>query len=381
LQRQAVCRGWPCAFHCRSTAELANNDSPIRLLGLLVTTSCNGGAPPRRRCASRISQAKYGYILGCEKIVRTVTVNSGSRHPRPTRTGYPCRIRGRVPAGEKLVGGGGRGRPAGWCPLTPGGAFDLKRIAFLAMSAPLALSGSGVGAAAAPAEALDRLVAAYPDVLARHDGEHIYWRDGTVMAVSDGVKEKSFDQLLKNASILDQFKLSNRPGRLEGTPAVNEDPGRFRNEAFFQKLYGDCRKGEVDRHMVSLIWLPRSWGKIVRATDVEGVADQLKAVSAEIDALPPAISRAAYPTAGILSCRPVADTGKMSMHGYGSAIDLNLNFSDYWLWQKKTDPIPYRNRMPQDVVDIFEHHGFIWGGKWYHYDTMHFEYRPELIGR
>ncbi|MDP3291618.1 MAG: M15 family metallopeptidase, partial [Sulfuricurvum sp.] len=24
-------------------------------------------------------------------------------------------------------------------------------------------------------------------------------------------------------------------------------------------------------------------------------------------------------------------------------------------------------------------HGFIWGGRWYHYDTMHFEYRPELL--
>jgi len=27
--------------------------------------------------------------------------------------------------------------------------------------------------------------------------------------------------------------------------------------------------------------------------------------------------------------------------------------------------------MPQEIVDIFERHGFIWGGKWYHYDTMH----------
>ncbi|NUM57423.1 MAG: M15 family metallopeptidase, partial [Bdellovibrionaceae bacterium] len=27
----------------------------------------------------------------------------------------------------------------------------------------------------------------------------------------------------------------------------------------------------------------------------------------------------------------------------------------------------------------FESEGFIWGGKWNHYDTMHFEYRPELF--
>jgi hypothetical protein len=35
--------------------------------------------------------------------------------------------------------------------------------------------------------------------------------------------------------------------------------------------------------------------------------------------------------------------------------------------------------MPREIVDAFERHGFIWGGRWYHYDTMHFEYRPELL--
>jgi hypothetical protein len=74
----------------------------------------------------------------------------------------------------------------------------------------------------------------------------------------------------------------------------------------------------------------------------------------------------------------------MSMHAYAAAIDLNLAVSDYWFWQKpkngKADaPIPYRNRMPRAIIDIFEKHGFIWGGRWYHYDTMHFEYRPELL--
>jgi hypothetical protein len=39
----------------------------------------------------------------------------------------------------------------------------------------------------------------------------------------------------------------------------------------------------------------------------------------------------------------------------------------------------YRNRMPMEIVEIFEKHGFIWGGKWGHFDTMHFEYRPELL--
>ena len=35
--------------------------------------------------------------------------------------------------------------------------------------------------------------------------------------------------------------------------------------------------------------------------------------------------------------------------------------------------------MPEKIIAAFEKHGFIWGGNWYHYDTMHFEYRPDLI--
>jgi D-alanyl-D-alanine carboxypeptidase-like protein len=58
------------------------------------------------------------------------------------------------------------------------------------------------------------------------------------------------------------------------------------------------------------------------------------------------------------------------------AIDVNIKFADYWLWAKKG---VYQNRIPFELVDIFERHGFIWGGKWGHFDTMHFEYRPELL--
>jgi hypothetical protein len=64
-------------------------------------------------------------------------------------------------------------------------------------------------------------------------------------------------------------------------------------------------------------------------------------------------------------------------------IDINTKYSDYWEWDCKCSnekaEVNYKNRIPQLIVDIFEKHGFIWGGKWYHYDTMHFEYRPELL--
>jgi hypothetical protein len=32
-----------------------------------------------------------------------------------------------------------------------------------------------------------------------------------------------------------------------------------------------------------------------------------------------------------------------------------------------------------EIVKIFEKYGFIWGGKWFVFDNMHFEYRPEIL--
>jgi hypothetical protein len=233
--------------------------------------------------------------------------------------------------------------------------------------------------------ALDNLVAAYPNTLAGHDSKVLRWRDGAVMPLSDGNDNRPFEELLRHASISDQMQMAYPRGALDKLPSTDSDPGRLRNTAFFTKMYGDCAKGEVSPHLVSLNWLPKSWDKPIRITAVNGVDQQLRAVSEEIDALPDTIKRAAYPIAGTYNCRTVADTGAPSPHSYGTAIDLNTRYSDYWFWRPHDTPhdlpIAYRNRMPQEIVAIFEKHGFIWGGKWYHFDTMHFEYRPELLAR
>lgn len=222
--------------------------------------------------------------------------------------------------------------------------------------------------------ALDRLVAAYPDQLRGHDESFVFWRDGTKMPVSDGKPDKSFDERLRNASILDQLRLPYPKGPLQHPPGAEEDPGRFRNEAFFDKMYGNCQRSGV--RLTTIVWLPKSWGRPLEVTKINGVAEKLKQISAEIEALPMDVRRFAFPSAGTFSCRSVKDTSKRSMHAYGAAIDLNVAFSDYWMWRNNR---PYRNRIPYEIVEIFERHGFIWGGKWGHYDTMHFEYRPELL--
>jgi hypothetical protein len=234
-----------------------------------------------------------------------------------------------------------------------------------------------VAASRAFAQDPSALARAYPDRIAASDGAEIVWRDGTRQKIGPAEAGKPFDRLLTEATVGDMFRLAYPKGAPLAPPAKDLDPGRFRNKEFFDRLYGDCHKGEVEKSLVAVTWLPKSWGRTVLIAPE--AAEALRQVSAEIDALPPAIKRAAYPTAGTYACRGVADKGQPSMHAYGAAIDLNLTYSNYWLWDTsgKAEPV-WRNRMPREIVDAFERHGFIWGGRWYHYDTMHFEYRPEL---
>lgn len=230
------------------------------------------------------------------------------------------------------------------------------------------------------AASLDDLVRAYPNALVGFDGSALIWRDGTRMPVNDGMPGKSMEEQLRNGSILDQLRLA-YPVGASLLPPPQEDPGRVRNRAFFDKMYGECRSGQVAPQLVQVVWLPKTWGHVISITSVNGVDRRLTAISRELDELPAEDKKYLHPLGGTYACRVVADNGQTSMHGWGAAIDINPAFSDYWLWHRASGAIPpYVNRIPPEVVTVFERHGFIWGGRWAHFDTMHFEYRPELLG-
>jgi hypothetical protein len=227
---------------------------------------------------------------------------------------------------------------------------------------------------------LDALVAAYPDFLASHDDNELIWKDGTRTAVSDGRTGKSFDQLLDDPDIKDEFAFPYPLGAEVKAPGVNEDPGRIRNEPFFLKMYGDCRKGEVATRLKPVAWLPSRHGGALLATTVNGVNERLAQVSQALQTLPPSMTQYLVPSAGTYNCRTIVNTKRLSVHAFGAAVDINDKLADYWEWSKlKGGKLTWRNRIPGAIGEIFERYGFIWGAKWYHFDTMHFEYRPEII--
>jgi len=230
-------------------------------------------------------------------------------------------------------------------------------------------------------EALAALVNAYPGFLDRIDGNDLVWKDGTRMPIDDRKGAKSLQALVDDPDIKDMFAMTYPAAQKGIPPEVGFDPGRARYLPLFKKMYGDCLKTDVMANAVSVPWLPRHYGKTVRFSRINGAAAALKQVSEELDRLPDRFMDDLRPTQGTYNCRPIAGTDRLSAHGFGIAIDIAAAHSHYWGRSKPgaDGRIPYRNEIPWEIVRIFEKHGFIWGGKWYHYDTMHFEYRPEII--
>lgn len=252
-------------------------------------------------------------------------------------------------------------------------------LALFARPLPLTAQATGGGAAR-----FRHLAASYPDLLAGIEDGALIWKDGTRMPLDDGKTGKSFEQMLRSASLADQMRQVYRAGKPAGIPARNDSPGRIRHAPFFTRMYGDCTRGGVTRNMRAVIWMPKTRPQTIQVTKVNDVAGRLEKVIAGLEGLPDRFKAYLIPSAGTYNCRVVADTGQPSMHASGAAIDIATAETDYWVWARgkagSNGLIPFRNRIPWEIAEIFEAEGFIWGGKWYHYDTMHFEYRPEMFG-
>lgn len=153
------------------------------------------------------------------------------------------------------------------------------------------------------------------------------------------------------------------------------DAGRARNPLFFALMYGEDNAA-VESQLTTIDW----FGKSVKVTTINDVHLKLQSIQAALAQLPEAERKIAEGTAGTFNYRKIAGTDDLSSHAYGIAIDLAVEHANYWRWGRKADgSFDYQNRIPHAIVDIFEAHGFIWGGKWHHFDTMHFEYRPEIL--
>jgi len=221
------------------------------------------------------------------------------------------------------------------------------------------------------------LIASYPRAITglgwdRRGRIVVRLRSGRGLVYDDG-RPKSFYEKLDRPDLQDALAVIYDRGPLRRPPGPGHDPGRFRVAALFRAVYGDSPRAV----RANLVWVDFC-GQRVRFNSRAGAARALARVGRDLAGLlrrRPDLRKYVFPLGGTFLWRRIAGTRRLSPHAWGMAIDLNARLGAYWRWTRHR---PRPGRYPPEIVRIFERYGFIWGGKWHHFDLAHFEYRPEL---
>ncbi len=214
------------------------------------------------------------------------------------------------------------------------------------------------------------------------NGEFVPWLPGEASQRPDGGLSDAgvaFEEDAAPTALAQIFAVPYMPGPIRSVESSDageaSDPGRARVEALMKATYGhsaatvSARLSKVQFFGVRYPFHQQAAGSLERV--VKRIEAQLKSK--------PELLRFLKPIGGTFVWRRILRSKALSSHAFGIAIDLNVAYSNYWRWRRRFENTTWRNRIPQEIVDAFEAEGFIWGGRWKHYDTMHFEYRPELL--
>ncbi|NFV12852.1 M15 family metallopeptidase [Clostridium sporogenes] len=222
------------------------------------------------------------------------------------------------------------------------------------------------------------LMMAYGDYIenikCENDKTYIIMKSGKKILYDDK-KEKSFEEKIYNSDIQDMME---QIYPLETTGELmdkNFDPGRFREYSLLEDIYGNS-SNEIQKNLKTI---HTPYGTVQFNNKAKG-ADSLKAVLYELHGKHNnKINSHVSPLNGTFNYRHIAGTNLLSPHAFGIAIDLVRDNRDYWKWATEKQGAERLASYPKEIVETFEKNNFVWGGKWNHFDTLHFEYRPEII--
>lgn len=193
----------------------------------------------------------------------------------------------------------------------------------------------------------------------------------------DDKKPKSDEEKLSNPDVQDMLEVRYPLDEIEKVQKGNKDPGRARVYTLLNEVYGSS-EGSITKNLVQT---STNYGTFPFNKKADASENLKKALNEAFEASKsnPKIGGFVAPVNGTFNYRVVRGTGRLSAHAYGIAIDLNRHNSDYWKWVSEEQGSKRIASYPKELVKAFENNGFVWGGKWEHFDILHFEYRPEFI--
>jgi len=214
------------------------------------------------------------------------------------------------------------------------------------------------------------------DVVFLMAGRPIHFQDGRMLAADRLDEAEDFDPIFYPYPL----------DRLITPPPLTEIPTYSTDH--LEALFGGT-ESEVRRHCRSFSFLDHNlFVNTVILEPLRGVEREIR----EAATRDPDVVRwlEELDVAYSFLFRDIAKSRTRSLHGFGLAVDLvprsYRGRHVYWQWSRVLDregwhrtPLSQRWSPPHAVIQAFEHHGFVWGGKWPRFDTVHFEYRPEIL--
>jgi hypothetical protein len=224
------------------------------------------------------------------------------------------------------------------------------------------------------------------------DGVRFFWAGGKILPESDLPRREEytrqpFYQYPRQLAPIPEYTPEMKVETDKWVERRNTIPPA-RHPGLFTRLWGVTDARSADRRSRALKFL----GKGVRVhLDLVPVLRHVQGEIRERARTDPELARfiRSIRTVSGLYWRKIARTKTLSFHSFGAAVDVvsanPKRKETYWLWAKARDkewytrPLSVRHMPPASFVEVFEKYGFVWGGKWLFYDTLHFEYRPEIL--
>lgn len=225
------------------------------------------------------------------------------------------------------------------------------------------------------------LMLAYPEYIKgvekdSNDNVYIIMKSGKKILYDDK-KEKNHAEKLSNPDIQDMMEQYYPLTKNDTVMDINFDPGRSRNYDLLTEVYGGSRN-QIEKNLTALKYGYTNYqfnSKNSANISLENVLKELMPLSKSRGD----IASILYPASGTYNYRVISGTGRLSPHSFGIAIDLKSDPRDYWKWSSREKGTSRVLEYPTELVEAFEKNNFVWGGKWGHFDILHFEYRPEII--